>query len=88
MVDQIVALMKNRTNLCVGVEGHTDNVGSPVTNKALSQARAKAVADLIASAGINTNRMEAVGYGQERPVADNRLAGGRAKNRRVEIVKR
>jgi OmpA-OmpF porin, OOP family len=87
-VEQIVALMKARTDLRVGVEGHTDNVGSPNANKSLSQARAKAVADLIAAAGINANRLEAAGYGQERPIADNRLADGRAKNRRVEIVKR
>ena len=87
-VEQIVTLMKKRSNLHVGVEGHTDNIGTPAANKALSQARAKAVADLIVTAGINANRLEAAGYGQERPIADNRLADGRAKNRRVEIVKR
>lgn len=87
-VDQIVALLKKRPNLKVGVEGHTDNTGSAAANKTLSQARAKSVATEIASAGISASRLETVGYGEERPIADNRLEDGRAKNRRVEIVKR
>jgi outer membrane protein OmpA-like peptidoglycan-associated protein len=87
-VDQIVALLKKRPNLKVGVEGHTDNTGSAAANKTLSQVRAKSVATEIAAAGISPTRLEAVGYGQERPIADNRLEDGRTKNRRVEIVKR
>ncbi len=87
-VDEIVMLLKKRPSLRVGVEGHTDNTGSAAANKALSQARAKSVAAAISGAGISTNRLEPVGYGQERPIADNRLADGRARNRRVEIVKR
>ena len=87
-VQQIVALLNDRPSLRVGVEGHTDNRGGPAANKALSAARAKSVAAALVKAGIASNRFEAVGYGQERPVADNRLEEGRAKNRRVEIVKR
>jgi OOP family OmpA-OmpF porin len=87
-VEQIVTLLKKRPNLKVGVEGHTDCTGLPAANKSLSQARAKSVATEIAAAGISANRLEAVGYEQERPIADNRLEDGRAKNRRVEIVKR
>ena len=86
--DQVVTLLKKRPKLTVGVEGHTDNTGSAAANKALSQARAKSVADLVASTGISSNRLDPVGYGQERPIADNRLENGRAKNRRVEMVKR
>jgi outer membrane protein OmpA-like peptidoglycan-associated protein len=88
VIDEIVLLLKKRPDLRVGVEGHTDSTGSPAANKTLSDARAKAVAAAVAASGINPNRMEAVGYGQERPVADNRTEEGRAKNRRVEIVKK
>jgi outer membrane protein OmpA-like peptidoglycan-associated protein len=88
IIDEIVSLLKNRLRLRIGVEGHTDNTGTTAFNKTLSNARAKAVAEAIAAAGINPDRMEPVGYGQERPVADNRTEDGRAKNRRVELVKR
>jgi OmpA-OmpF porin, OOP family len=88
IIDEIVSLMKKRPNLRVGVEGHTDNTGNPAANKTLSIARAKAVAAAIADAGINSNRLDPVGYGQERPIADNRTEEGRAKNRRVELVKK
>jgi OOP family OmpA-OmpF porin len=88
IIDEIVSLLKNRQGLRIGIEGHTDNTGNPEANKTLSNARAKAVAEAIAAAGISSNRLDPVGYGQERPVADNRTEEGRAKNRRVELVKR
>lgn len=87
-VGEIAALLKKRPSLRVGVEGHTDNTGTAVANKTLSDARAKSVVAALIAAGIAANRLEPVGYGQERPIADNRLEEGRAKNRRVEIVKR
>lgn len=88
IIDEIVSLLKKQPNLRVGIEGHTDNTGTPAANKTLSEARAKAVVAAIAAAGIKANRLDALGFGQERPVADNRTEEGRAKNRRVEIVKR
>jgi OmpA-OmpF porin, OOP family len=88
IIDEIISLLKKRPNLRIGVEGHTDNTGNPAANKTLSNARVKAVAEAIAVAGISSNRLEPVGYGQERPIADNRTEEGRAKNRRVELVKR
>ncbi|OGC09458.1 hypothetical protein A2V82_06605 [candidate division KSB1 bacterium RBG_16_48_16] len=88
IIDEIVSMMKKRPDLRVGVEGHTDITGTPESNKTLSEARAKAVAAAIVAAGISPDRLDAVGYGQDRPVADNRTEEGRAKNRRVEIVKR
>lgn len=88
VVDEIVALMKSRPDWRVGVEGHTDDTGTPASNKTLSEARAKAVAGAIAAAGIDSSRLEPAGYGQERPIGDNRTEEGRAKNRRVEIVKK
>lgn len=88
IIDEIVSLLRKRPNLRIGVEGHTDNTGNPASNKTLSTARAKAVAEAIAAAGISSNRLDPVGYGQERPLADNKTEEGRAKNRRVELVKR
>jgi outer membrane protein OmpA-like peptidoglycan-associated protein len=88
LIAEIVSMLKRRPNLHVGIEGHTDNTGSPEANKALSEARAKSVADALAAAGVQANRLQAAGFGQERPVADNRTEQGRAQNRRVEIVKK
>ena len=88
IIDQIVQLMEDNPELMLSIEGHTDNVGSPQANKVLSENRAKAVMNAVASSGVDASRLAAVGWGQERPVADNRTEDGRAKNRRVEIVKR
>ncbi|NJN63855.1 MAG: OmpA family protein [Acidobacteria bacterium] len=68
--------------------GHTDNVGQPAPNKALSEKRAQSVMAAVIAGGIDAKRLSAAGFGQERPVADNRTEEGRAKNRRVELVKK
>jgi OmpA-OmpF porin, OOP family len=88
IVDQIYELMKTDAALKISIEGHTDNVGNAVTNKALSTNRAKAVMDALINKGIDKTRMSFAGWGQEKPVADNGNEEGRAKNRRVEIVKK
>lgn len=88
LVKQIVDLMKSQPGLKVSIEGHTDNQGTPAANKTLSQDRAKAVVAAVAAEGVQAERMTAVGWGQEKPVADNRTEDGRAKNRRVELVKK
>jgi OmpA-OmpF porin, OOP family len=88
IVDQIFELMKNDPTLKISIEGHTDNVGDAVSNKKLSNDRAKAVMDAIIAKGIDKKRMSFVGWGQEKPVSDNRSEEGRTKNRRVEIVKK
>jgi outer membrane protein OmpA-like peptidoglycan-associated protein len=69
----------------VRVEGHTDNVGEPTFNQKLSADRAKAVADWLVKAGIDSSRLENEGFGQERPLAPNKTSKGRAANRRVEF---
>ncbi|SFI67475.1 Outer membrane protein OmpA [Pseudomonas guineae] len=67
------------------VEGHTDAVGSDAYNQTLSERRANAVRDVLVNQyGVGSNRVNAVGYGETRPVADNANADGRAVNRRVE----
>jgi outer membrane protein OmpA-like peptidoglycan-associated protein len=88
IIDQIAALLKSHPSLKVSIEGHTDNVGTPQSNKALSTQRAKSVMSAVAQKGIAVDRMIAVGWGQEKPIADNRSEDGKAKNRRVEIVKK
>lgn len=88
VVEQIAALMKAHADLKLSIEGHTDNVGTAASNKTLSEQRAKAVLDAVVKQGIAANLMTAVGWGQDKPVADNRTEEGKAKNRRVEIVKK
>ena len=67
------------------IEGHTDSTGSPNTNRALSLARAEAVRAALAQRGLAQDRLQAQGLGDERPLADNGNAEGRAKNRRIEF---
>jgi OmpA-OmpF porin, OOP family len=88
IIEQIAALLQTHPELKVSIEGHTDNVGTPQNNKALSLQRAKSVMNAVVQKGIAATRLTAVGWGQEKPIADNRSEDGRAKNRRVEIVKK
>lgn len=87
IIDQIIALMNTSPSLNLSVEGHTDNVGDAKSNKTLSEQRAKAVTDALVAGGVAASRLKSAGFGQEKPVADNRTEEGRAKNRRVELVK-
>ena len=87
-VAEIVKMMKAAPALKIAIDGHTDNVGQPAANKALSEKRAKSVASAVAAGGIDPKRLSSAGFGQEKPIADNRGEEGRAKNRRVELVKR
>jgi OOP family OmpA-OmpF porin len=65
--------------------GHTDAVGGDAANQKLSIARAEAVKDFLVKAGVEKNRVYTEGKGEKSPVADNKTAEGRAKNRRVEV---
>lgn len=87
-VREIVAMLKAAPALKIAVEGHTDNVGQAAANKSLSDQRAKSVMNAVVAGGIAPARLSAAGFGAERPVADNRSEEGRAKNRRVELVKK
>jgi outer membrane protein OmpA-like peptidoglycan-associated protein len=88
IIEQIVQMMKSNPDLKISVEGHTDNVGTPASNKTLSEARAKSVVSAIVGQGISPDRLSPAGYGQDNPIADNNTEEGRAKNRRVELVKK
>jgi OmpA-OmpF porin, OOP family len=68
------------------IEGHTDNAGTIAGNRLLSERRAQAVMNYLTKAGIESTRMQAIGYGQQKPIAGNATTQGRAKNRRVAFV--
>jgi outer membrane protein OmpA-like peptidoglycan-associated protein len=72
--------------LKIQVEGHTDSVGTDAYNQKLSESRANAVRDYLATQGVPGNSITAVGFGKQDPVASNDTAAGRQQNRRVELV--
>jgi outer membrane protein OmpA-like peptidoglycan-associated protein len=84
---QILALLNQNAALKLRVEGHTDNQGAAAANQTLSEKRAQAVMGWLIANGIDAARLTAKGLGQTKPVADNSTDEGRAKNRRVELVK-
>lgn len=86
-LDDAAAALRTLPAMKVEVGGHTDNTGTPETNQKLSQERAQAVMAALVQRGIAADRMTAKGYGQTTPIADNRTEEGRAKNRRVELVR-
>ena len=86
-ITRIADFMKHYDHANLIIEGHTDNLGSHAYNQRLSQARADAVRDrLLRVYGINPERIRAVGYSFDRPIASNDTEEGRAMNRRVEAV--
>ena len=87
IIDEIVKLLQTNPSLNLTIEGHTDDVGEPDYNRRLSDARANSVVAAITTRGIQAGRLKAVGYGEDKPIADNSTDDGRAKNRRVELVK-
>jgi outer membrane protein OmpA-like peptidoglycan-associated protein len=84
---QVVALLQGNPELKLRVEGHTDNQGAAAANMALSEKRAQAVVAWLSAHGVAATRLQAQGFGQTKPVADNASEAGRAKNRRVELAK-
>jgi outer membrane protein OmpA-like peptidoglycan-associated protein len=86
LLSQVVdSIVKNGVKR-VRVEGHTDNRGKKEANQKLSEDRARAVADYLIAQGIDATRIEAVGYGDTKPIAPNLTARGRELNRRVEFI--
>jgi outer membrane protein OmpA-like peptidoglycan-associated protein len=85
-IDRLAQLMGVYPERSVRIEGHTDSLGDDAANQQLSERRANAVRDALLARGIDAARVEAVGYGETRPIADNATPVGRQKNRRIEIV--
>jgi OOP family OmpA-OmpF porin len=84
-LNTVAERLANNSGVRVSIEGHTDSVGSAAYNKELSQQRAESVASYLQQSGVQANRMRAIGYGEERPIATNDTDEGRAENRRVEL---
>jgi OOP family OmpA-OmpF porin len=85
VLDAGVEALNENPNVRVQVAGYTDSVGTDAYNQGLSERRANAVKDYLASHGVDASRLSAVGFGETNPVADNSTADGRAQNRRVEL---
>ncbi len=84
---EVAALLQKQPDWYLAVAGHTDNVGSDATNLPLSRQRAEAVIAWLAAKGIDRARLTPLGFGVRKPVADNSTEEGRAKNRRVDLIK-
>lgn len=85
-LEQVVSLMKENPAIRIQISGHTDNVGQDKDNMVLSNARAIAVINYLATRGIAPARLVAKGFGATKPIADNTTEAGRAKNRRTELT--
>jgi len=86
VLDAVASALKLHPEIfLVEIAGHTDNVGVVADNKALSQKRADAVMKYLVGKGVDAGRLQAKGYGPEKPIADNKTKAGQQKNRRVEF---
>lgn len=84
-LDKLVQMLNENPTLKIEISGYTDNVGKPADNLALSNNRAKAVVTYLISKSIPVQRLTAKGYGETKPMADNKTEEGRALNRRTEM---
>jgi outer membrane protein OmpA-like peptidoglycan-associated protein len=83
-MDGLASLLKEK-GYGLKIDGHTDNVGNPEFNMDLSRKRAEAVKAYLIDKGVNGAKLETEGFGLTKPIADNKTAEGRQKNRRVEM---
>ncbi len=84
-LDEVVNAAGQFPDIRLDVSGYTDNIGDAGKNVKLSQARAEAVKAYLVNKGVAADRISTAGYGADNPIADNKTAEGRAKNRRVEV---
>jgi OmpA-OmpF porin, OOP family len=85
-LDKLAVVASRCTSYKVEISGHTDNQGTATANNRLSERRAQAVLDYLASKGVRTAQMSARGFGPQRPIASNDTESGRAQNRRIEFT--
>jgi outer membrane protein OmpA-like peptidoglycan-associated protein len=83
-LDTVVDFMVHKKDARVEISGHTDNVGNALANQTLSEKRAQACRTYIVSKGIDKKRLDAIGFGDQHPIAPNDTDEGRQKNRRIE----
>lgn len=86
VLDELVAYLIRKDDEKIEVGGHTDNVGKPAANLALSLERANTVRAYLLTKGIDPDRVTAKGYGMTVPIGDNKTEEGRAQNRRTEVT--
>ena len=87
-LNEVANLMKADESLMVDIDGHTDEVGTDESNQVLSDNRAGSVKEYLIKQGVEETRLKSAGFGEAKPVADNKTAAGRAKNRRTEMTVR
>lgn len=87
ILSHLLAQLKEKQDLAVYIEGHTDIIGGAEINREISLKRAQAVVKWLTARGITQNRLRVVALGNKRPISSNKTLQGRAANRRVEIVK-
>lgn len=85
-LNRIIELLQNNPQLRISIDAHTDNIGTKAYNKLLSVKRANSVVRYLVENGVEKERLEAKGWGMEKPVATNNTEEGREKNRRVEFT--
>ena len=84
-LNEVAQVLKDNPEMKLSIDGHTDNVGADNLNQKLSENRAAAVKAYLVKRGIDKSRLVSAGHGETQPVADNKAAAGRQKNRRVEL---
>ncbi|MCW3118484.1 MAG: flagellar motor protein MotB [Chitinophagaceae bacterium] len=84
-LEKVIQLLRDNPTLKIEISGHTDNVGKPAANLALSNNRSKSVVNYLITNGISSQRLSFKGFGETQPVADNKTEEGKAKNRRTEL---
>ena len=77
--------MQDNPSYKIDVDGHTDNVGKDELNQKLSESRANSVKQYLMQNSVDESRIVATGYGESKPIEDNKTVAGRSKNRRVEM---
>jgi len=85
ILDRLVAFMNENKDKKASLSGHTDSIGTEAYNQALSERRVNSVKDYVVKKGVDSSRVSGQGFGESKPIADNKTKEGRAKNRRVEI---
>jgi OOP family OmpA-OmpF porin len=85
ILDRLVAFMNENKDKKASLSGHTDSIGTDAYNQRLSERRVNSVRDYVVKKGVDSTRVSGQGFGESKPIADNKTKEGRAKNRRTEI---